>query len=524
MLDPLIGRTLHRLPMNTGVLPAVVHEEPELPPTPEHPDPVVSTPPSGIHHTPSKRRRNQSEKAALQSSPTKHPLSQEVVPEKSPQKQSRKAQPLRRGAPPVQIVAEQRQPAAQAEDTQDKQKSEFVPGTHPRRSVRLQRPNWKKLQERDALLAEIAQLEADLESARGGNSNDARGLPSTAERGAVLDLLRRHLLPAERDAQSDSNAAWLEAVMNPIAMLGFNGPAPLELPPAVSAGDTKDEPEPPPISHHPVTLNRSEELPYLQVFTPLIYTSTISTIPPSPEHPGQPTVQKHTITVRSATPPGIFSARIEMTVNTRSLAVASLRVTRLDDCAATELSPFVDSITSAQAAYHPALTRNVGILCWAMSEWYRVALKRAKFWHVLERQLGPDSGKTSLVEVVRAMRARKKRKYKHKELTGEGDSGADESAESANSRGVPDSIFKAELLPHMGRTSMDLEIAYLAGKGETSELRIDWSVQFDWTGEARSKLGVDVAAPGKCKVFPSLALFKLPTATHADGYTPRASN
>lgn len=488
--------------MNTGVLPAVALEEPELPPTPEHADPVVSTPPSGIHNTPSKRRRDPSERQAIQSSPSKHPLSQEIAQDRPPQKESQRSRGRRRGgASPSKLVADLH-PPGQAEAQQDEPKSEFAPGTHPRRSVRLRGANWDKEQERDALLKEVSQLEADLELAKGENSNAAMGLPPAADKEAVLDLLRRHLLPAGEEPEPNSNAVWLEAAMNPIAMLGFNGFTSLPLPSAFPQEGADDEAEQPPTSHHPIPMTALEELPYLQAFTPLTYTSTIVTIPPPAEQPDQPTLQKHSINVRSATPPGLFTTRIEMAVNTRSLAIASLTVPRLDPAATSELQPFIDSVTSRQAPHHPALTRNVSLLCWAMGEWYRVALKRAKFWHALESQLGPESGKAGLVELVLAMRARKKRKYKQKEK--DADSGVGDSFESAGSLGGLDSMLfsKGELLPHMGRTSMDFEVPCLAADGgEVSELRVNWGMEFDWAGEARNRLGIEIGVPGKCKCF-----------------------
>lgn len=292
--------------------------------------------------------------------------------------------------------------------------------------------------------------------------------------------------------------------MDPITMLGFNGSSTIDLPSVNPEEHESDGNESPPVSHHPIPTTASEELPYLQVFTPLAYTSTVATIPPSPEQPDQPTVQKHTITIRSATPPGIFTARLEMTVNSRALAVSALSVPRLDPAAAAELSPFIDRATSPQSQkpYHPGLTRNVSLVCWAMSEWYRVALKRAKLWHALEEQL---SSKDGLVEIVLAMRARKKRKRRQKDVLGDGDSGVGDSFESAESLGGLDSMMltKRELLPQMGRTSMDFEVPYLAGDvDEVSELRVNWAMEFDWAGEARSKLGVVVGLPAKCESSP----------------------
>lgn len=500
--NPFGGRTLHRSPLNTGVLPVVAYEEPELPPTPEHPDPVLSTPPSGIHNTPSKRRRNPIERegARQQSSPSKHPLSQEVTgPSAPPKKESQKVRGKRR-ASPVKIAGQVLSLPERSKEKETpvppKSQSGFAPQTHPRRSIRLRGPDWEKQQERDDLLKEVAQLEADLELAKNGNASAARRLPLN-DKTAVLDVLRRHLVPVGTEPRSDAKSEWLETAMNPIAMLGFNGRSKLHLPPVITPQDAEDEPEPPIISHHPVVMNASEELPYLQIFTPLTFTSAMSTLTPSANEPEHPTLQKHAITVRSASPPGMFTARIEMFVNPRRQTISSLTVPRLDPAAAPELRPFVDSISSTQAQYHPVRTRNVNLLCWAMGEWYRIALQRAKFWVALESSL---ENKDGLVEVVLASRARKKRKRRRQDVQGEADSGVGESF-TASSEVDSELSTKSKLLPHMGRTSMDLQIPYLTGDdvAELSDLRVKWTMEFDWAGEARSKLGVELGVPGKCE-------------------------
>lgn len=500
--NPFGVRGLHRSPLNTGVLPTVVYEEPELPPTPEHPDPVLSTPPSGIHNTPSKRRRDPSEREAVrpQSSPSKHPLSQEVTgPSNPPQKESQKARGKRRASPtktPRQVVSLPERSKEKESPAPAQPPSEFAPGTHPRRSIRLRGPNREKQQERNDLLREVAKLEAELELAKSENRNATQGLPLT-DKDAVLDLLRRHLVPAEKKPDHDANTQWLEAVMNPIEMLGFNGLSKLNLHPAIPQSDAEDESKPPIISHHPIPMNASEELPYLQIFTPFTYTSALSTITASDDEPSQLTLQKHAITVRSASPPGLFTARIDMIVNSRKQTISSLAVPRFDTAAAPELEPFIDSITSSEAQYHPVLTRNVNLLCWAMGEWYGIALQRAKFWVALERSLDSKDG---LMEIVLAMRARKKRKRRRHGQSGEADSGIGESF-TAGSEGDPELSTKSRLLPHMGRTSMDFQIPYLNGDDSTelSDLRVKWTMDFDWSGQAKSKLGIELGVPGKCE-------------------------
>jgi hypothetical protein len=55
----------------------------------------------------------------------------------------------------------------------------------------------------------------------------------------------------------------------------------------------------------------------------------------------------------------------------------------------------------------------------------------------------------------------------------------------------------------MGRTRLDLEVPVLdgGGHGDVSTLRVQWRILFDWTGEARSEIGVLVGVPGKCEYF-----------------------
>lgn len=504
VVNPFIGRMLRRSPTNTGVIPTIAREEPRLPPTPQHPDPVVSTPPSGIHNTPSKRRRDGAEREAFQptSSPVKNLSSQEERPQK-PQKQVYRAgvvQGARRRSP-VQAIEELETPPVQPIPSKEESRKGFAPRTHPRRSVRLRGPNWEKTQKRDALLQEIAQLEADLEFARSEHMNAARGSPSNNDPDTLLDLLRRRLLPAEKEPEPDANARWIEAAMDPFAMLGFSGQPSTQFPPVLSQIGPEKKAQPPIISHHPIVMTASEELPFLQVFTPLTFTTKIATIPSNPDQSSPNTQQRYTINIRSASPPGLFTTQMEMVVSTRNQAIASLAVPHLDPAASSELRSFVDLTTNTNTPYHPALTRNVSILCFAMGEWYRVALKRAKFWHALDSAFGPGN-KDGFANAVTAMRSRKKRKRRAREAS-EIEGGVAESHEGVDSLGSLDGMVlsKKELIPHMGRTSMDLEVPYFSGdpKADSSEVRVSWFVEFDWAGVAKNKLAVEVGVPGKCK-------------------------
>lgn len=426
--------------------------------------------------------------------------SQEARPKK-PQFHRAGVNEIARRGSPVRIVQGIQAPLPQPVPSDDQPNKGLAPGTHPRRSVRLRGPDWENAQKRDALLQEIAQLEADLELARGEHEIAIKGSPSSSDPDVLLDLLRRHLLPPEKGPEPDPSARWIEAAMDPFAMLGFNGQSSVRLPPFIPANGSEEKSQPPVISHHPVAMTAFEELPYLQVFTPLSFTSKMTTMPSNPDQHNQNTLQNYTIDVRSASPPGLFTARIQMIVNTRNQAIASLAVPRLDPAAASELRPFIDLTTNTNTPYHPALTRNISILCFAMAEWFRVALKRAKFWHALDKEFGPEN-KDGFANAVAVMRTRKKRRRRAREAS-ETESDAAEGLEGSNSLGSLDGMMlsKKELLPHMGRTSMDLEVPYLAGDhdADKSEIRVSWGVEFDWAGVAKNNLAVEVGVPGKCE-------------------------
>ncbi|KAK0743014.1 hypothetical protein B0T18DRAFT_447834 [Schizothecium vesticola] len=458
ILNPFARRGLRRSP-NPGA-PAVEptipepEPEPELPPTPEHPDPVVSTPPSGIHNTPSRRpRRSKALAERLKSSsPLKNVASSPDQPPSLPPK-------FRLPTKPSKLSQ-----AVHADVTP-------TPTTTELRGLQPHDPDAPKKKHHDTLLAEIAALEADLvlasaENERLRQSHLSKTVPPPPPNShAILSLLARHALPPSHDEPpTPSPDAWL---LDPLSFLPFTKPTPF--PPS-----TSPDPLPPPTSHHPLPLPAPAALPFLQVFSPLSFTSAISPLPDT-----DPLLQQHTITATA--PRGLFAARVEMTVNTRTSAIVDLSVPRLDPAARAELGAFVEGITTAAAAGgSSATTNNVSVLMWAMGEWVRLATERARVWGVLEGELA--GGGEGLRGMVRGMR-RRKGKRRGKEDGEEG--------EEQGKGGV-------DLLPFMGRTSAEYEVPVLAAEdGERSTLRVQWRTRFDWTGEGRNEIGVLVGVPGR---------------------------
>ncbi|KAJ2981515.1 hypothetical protein NUW58_g6670 [Xylaria curta] len=250
------------------------------------------------------------------------------------------------------------------------------------------------------------------------------------------------------------------------------------------AGKTEEMDPLSPGSHHPVSISADEELPYLQVFTPLLFTSTITAIQPEVETGQEPVLQRHAISVASS-PPGLFVATIDMTVNTKTLSIAELVVPRLDPSAISELGPFLEEVL--RGGGNSALTRNVGVVTWAMGEWVRKATRRARFWHAVTSELGNAE---QLFQCAKAMRQKTRRKRDRGQYDEDGEEYTD---------GGPDKAHpsKADIVSLMGRTCLDLDLSGVAGNDDNEALiaRIQWRVEFDWTGEARNKIGLLLRAP-----------------------------
>ena len=366
------------------------------------------------------------------------------------------------------------------------------------RGVEPHDPDRRKKKLRESLLAEVERLKRDLDVVTAENERIrqmrlTRGKPTPLpDESAIVDVLRRHAISQEDDAQ-DATADWLQAAVNPMAFLPFSKPGTAI--PSLPTGDPPAE-EKPPISHHPVSMTAEEELPYLQTFTPLVFASAVTVLPQ--DTPDTPLLQKHSITASSSNPPGLFTAQVDMTVDTETLAITALSVPRLDPSAMAELNPFIESIVST-AQPSSAMANNISVLAWAMSEWLRVALSRARFWLLLEKQLG---SKEALLESVARVRTRKKRRRRRQDSELDDDDDGDDGhtgREGDSQDGDGDLASRAELLPHMGRTSMDLDVPILGDDSATSGLRVQWRIEFDWTGEAQSRIGILLGVPGKCK-------------------------
>lgn len=348
------------------------------------------------------------------------------------------------------------------------------PTADPARKVSTQDPAKKK--ERDELKEELAQLQKDLATA--ARENDRILKMQTAGRTVgpldqdrLLDLLSRCLVPGDDDilSQPPQSQQLVFAALNPASLLPFSKP------PSASATN-KDLSSLSKIkSHHPVIMSTEEELPYLQLFNPFDVTSSIAALPPTPQHPVR---QRRLLNLRSKDRPSLFHSRIEMTVNPITLSIFELAVPALEPASRHELGPFVDKICHGRC--NRSMQRNVGILAWAMGEWHRVAVKRARAWAKLEKQL---STKDAVIQAAAQLRRKRKQE--------------DDDTSTRNVK-----VTGADLVRLVGKQTFDVLMD--ADNGESGQVRLEWKIGFDWTGEAESKLAVLIGVPGKCESFSPL--------------------
>jgi hypothetical protein len=430
-------------------------EEPELPPTPVElgiPDPVVTTPPLGIHDTPSKRaRRNKALGQKIKSSPLK--------PRDAPLE-------------PAKVVEQLiEQPA----------KAELDNLIRRRKSARFLvplDPHAAKKKERDRSLKELLRLQADLALATKENerlrthSNSKRSPPSAPKNSEeLLAMLLRAKAP-ETSVPAPKPASILTSISS---FLPFSSRRRSQ---QTDAALEKRIP-----SHLPAFVDNP--LPYLQAFSPLTYTSTISLLPSeitSPDASTQdverPVMQQHLINASHSS--GLFNSRILMIVDSLSLSISSLEILKLDPAAEKELGAFV-----RQRAHKDAtLNRDVGVICWAMGRWVETSILRARFWCTVESDFGTAEAR------AKSLQLKKKRKLQKAVAKDDTSLPVDRHGEDEESK--KQTWSKRQLLPHIGRTAMELAT-------NDVELRIEWKIGIDWTGEAESSISASSRLPKHCK-------------------------
>lgn len=473
--DSFWGRRQRRSP-NTGR--PLLYPEPELPPS--IPDATSFTPPKGIHSSPSRWRDKPRTK---HSSPLKPSKSR---PLEKPSKKS--ALPVHRFEPP------------QREGESSIQEPSLDDKAHPARQVLAFDPNGDKRKEKLALDEEIAKLKRDLQVVSKENDRirlmQASGrILSFADEEEVFNVVRRHLVDSETQPPPPPSQQLLKAALNPAALLPFGRTTPVvaTAEDEVNITDIK--------SHHPIKMTAEEELPYLQLFSPFDVTSTVAILHSDGE---QPLRQRRIMTFRSKDAPGLFTSKIEMVVNAMNSSIMELKVDSLEPSARAELGPFVTKLCEGDC--NRSMQRNIGILSWAMGEWYQAAVQRAYLWSKLDRELASKG------EFLQAIAEARKKKPARRAAT-------EELEKEAQSASTP-SFKKAELVHFMGQQAFEFDIPSKKRSDPTSSVRLEWKIDFDWIGEAQNKVAVMIGVPGKCKLI--LSSFSKLSSASANRSTYRA--
>ena len=421
-------------------------EEPTLPPTPTQrgmADPVVTTPPTGIHNTPSKRLKR---RTVHQSSPLKP-------------RGERRSQPSdEMEAEPETEPANKRQRAADP----------------PSRFSQPLDPNAEKKKKRERMLAEIRQLESDIRLAERENEciRKAAAAGKDPKRPAnadpLVDLLSRTM--AHPPTFESPRKQPISVLDNVSLFLPFSRPAKPPSKPTAELVKTADLP-----SVLPVEVDNP--LPFLSVFTPFKFRSSITTLPPTPGHEtGEADIiQLHSIT--TSAPHCLFSSRVGLTVNTRSGAVEGCEIEYLDPCADRELG-----VWARKRIGRGVWGRDVNSVFWASSQWYESALTRARFWCQVETELATREGRERARRRIRSEARRGRRPQ-----PGEPAEPEEHFEEWEERKFTPEQLRR-----HMGRQAMEIEV-------EGVKLGIRWRICFDWTGEAEQSVTAAVKVPGRCK-------------------------
>ncbi|KAL1892543.1 hypothetical protein Cpir12675_004515 [Ceratocystis pirilliformis] len=500
-VDPFRGNTLRR--SGAGLADTRIAEpdsEPELPPTPVQlglDDPVVTTPSTEIHNSTSPSRRGRKRKQSesiISTTPSQlgqiaeshdeprpenesnNPKSTQIEPNRAPFISPTRA----KKAAAKQYAAKMAASGMQAKWTAPKTRSHRHTQDliDPARGIVPRDAYWEKRELIEKLKREAALLQADLNFAKSENDRIRAEVLNQREtrvadegnhtQGAqVLELLKSYILPPEKPAEPTLSQQMLYAALNTMSWLPFGDS--ITLP---TLAQPASEPEPEIKSHKPIKMMADEEKPFLTLFTPLALESKIVLL--EQKSTAEPLLMKHSIDVSSATNPGAFAAQIEMTVDSQKLVITDLSVPKIDIRAQAELGVFINTVL--QTPRNRSLKNNICVISWAMAEWYRVATHRARVWCTLATELGNAESIRTLVKKTRSA----KRPHRNMSMSDEQEA---------------PQLSKTDLIAYMDKTAMDIPLV-LPGNGEMMA-RIQWIIDFDWTGEAVSSASLMIGLPGK---------------------------
>lgn len=319
------------------------------------------------------------------------------------------------------------------------------------------------------------------------------------------------------------------------------------------------DPEDPPIpSHSPIDLE--DPLPYLQVFTPLTFTSTVTTTtkprykPPAPvgaapataTSGGNRSLQCQEHTVKASSPSKFLTATISMKVDPASHRITSLMIPSLSPWAELELGRWIRD----RAATTGPAGKDVTSICHAMARYWILAKRRVGFWMDCQEEF-PGLVHNTGHSIIKGMTGRvsvagRSSRGGQEDVPGDGEVDEqgitnDPSHQSHHpwNHDRSKNRRRRDLSRHLGRSSLSFrrkgrgagtgaagggtgrdrggrsEKGERAGEGGGGgggrsgvQLMISWDISFDWTGEAQSRISATASLPHACKSWNTPSFLK----------------
>ncbi|POS82568.1 hypothetical protein EPUL_005814, partial [Erysiphe pulchra] len=408
---------------------------------------------------------------------------------------------------------------------------------------------------KSSLLQEIKQLQEDIVLADSENERlrltriDPKAVPPIDEK--VLSMLKRVTCPEISLDKKMNKKTILQSLHNflPFSSRRFRSPR----------KDTQK------LLHNkmkmPSFLPQSVEnpLPYLQAFTPLIWSSKITTLRPPRKLATLESekkmkskkidlLQQQIITASHSQ--GLFFARLALLIDPNSRSVHQLSLLSIPLCAEHELGSFIRSskkgenrrdskVETNQSSYKDLssgitdnknlVNREIGVVCYAMGRWLQVSLRRARFWWLASKHFStPEARKRfiplyTLSKTTRRKNAKDRGKKRKRVVSEESidDETDDDTSDfnRENNQTFEESFdlsedettkksgnwIRKELLPHLGRSFLCISkngLGTFDSRNITNsqndsdfEILFEWRLSFDWTGEIKSHLSAIPKVP-----------------------------
>lgn len=249
----------------------------------------------------------------------------------------------------------------------------------------------------------------------------------------------------------------------------------------VAAAPALPMPDGPPPSHYPIDLE--DPLPYLQVFTPLTFTSTSKLFPSSTTARNSNSAEQQHI-INTTSPEQLLTVSIALTVDTTTHIITALSMSSLSGWAESELGKWIRS----RADSRNVAGRDISSICWAIGRYWELAEKRANYMIKCEENY-PQlalSGQQPLWKINGSQRL-----TSDTVPISDEDHGSEEMQDADDHRRMAVSN-RRKISRHLGRS-------ILTFRRQDVQLLIAWNVSFDWTGDAQSQIAAVASMPDACK-------------------------